>query len=489
MIFEMGKGKNQPLVTPRYLAVKVALVFLVCLSRAAVFPASIWEQDEAYFAAAVVDINLTDSAPHPPFFPLWIGIGRALHLLGLEPAASLQVAGAALGSLVLLPMVALWSRFLSPGLALAASCLGLFAPGVWLLSGRAFTGTAATALVVAALACWARPDPSRAWVAAGSVAAGLAVLVRPHFGLVVAAAMVSLLAGPVRRWWLALVSPAIAVTAVGAALFAAAAGGPGAIREALTRHAALHFGALPTASSGLFDSGLVPALGHPVVAVGWCILTFWGAWLALRPKEERHVRLPVAAALAAASFLVFGLSNPAHPRYAVPLILLSCGFVVVGLRRLIGDRGALLTAAVAVVAGAAVVLPAAATYRSRPSPPLRAFDAAEAAAERRSGVMVVDRNLHAFVVYREAIGRSASPVVFDHVLELGASPPPASRAVMVFDEGNDQFLREGGNRQTFSCDRGVLRRMAQDRFLDVTVVDGAVIENRSGATGPFVILD
>ena len=199
MIFEMGKGKNQPLVTPRYLAVKVALVFLVCLSRAAVFPASIWEQDEAYFAAAVVDINLTDSAPHPPFFPLWIGIGRALHLLGLEPAASLQVAGAALGSLVLLPMVALWSRFLSPGLALAASCLGLFAPGVWLLSGRAFTGTAATALVVAALACWARPDPSRAWVAAGSVAAGLAVLVRPHFGLVVAAAMVSLLAGPVRR--------------------------------------------------------------------------------------------------------------------------------------------------------------------------------------------------------------------------------------------------------------------------------------------------
>ena len=103
------------------LALTTAVFALVCASRVVVFPASIWEQDEAYFAAAVVAIDLADSAPHPPFFPLWIGIGKALHRLGFEPAAGLQVASGCLGSLMFLPLVAVWSRFLKPPLSIAAA--------------------------------------------------------------------------------------------------------------------------------------------------------------------------------------------------------------------------------------------------------------------------------------------------------------------------------------------------------------------------------
>jgi hypothetical protein len=473
------------------LPVVMAAVFVVvCLSRLAVFPASIWEQDEAYFAAAVVEIGLVDSAPHPPFFPLWIGIGKALHLLGLEPAAGLQAASAVLSALMFFPLVALWSRFMKPAPAMAAAVLGLSVPGVWLFSGRAFSGTAATAMLVAALACWTRPDPDRRWLAVGSCAAGLAILIRPHFGLVIAAVILVMVTRIDRRRRAALVAPAAVVVATGAAVFVVAAGGLAAVAAAVSEHAALHFGALPSASRGLLDSGLARVLGHPLLAVGWCLLVISGVSVVLRSPTLRAAGWPVTAALVAVVIVVFGLSNPAHPRYAVPIVILSCGFVVLGIGRLLNDRWALISVAAAVVGAAAVVLPVAATYRHQPSPPLRALAEADRLADRRGGVVVVDRTLHSFVVYREAVQASATPVVFDHLLDLGASPPaPASRTVMVYDDHHDDLLVSSESRRTFSCDSALLRRLAQGRFLEVTVADGATLDDRSDSAGSLVIID
>jgi hypothetical protein len=146
--------------------------------------------------------------------------------------------------------------------------------------------------------------------------------------------------------------------------------------------------------------------------------------------------------------------------------------------------------AATVAAWAAVVLPSAATYRRQASPPLRALEHAEHAVASRSGVLIVDRTLHSFVVYRGAVGRSASPVVFDHVIELGASPPPPpSRTVFVFDDGWDALLVGAESRRVFTCSDRVLRSLGQDRFLDLTVAEGSRLANRSGSEGPFVILD
>jgi len=472
-------------------ALVLAVVFAaVCISRVVVFPASIWEQDEAYFAAAVVEIDIADSAPHPPFFPLFIGIGKLVSLLGLPPAVSLQLASAFLGSWMFFPLVALWSRFLDPARAVAAAALGLAAPGVWLLSGRAFSGTAATAFLVAALACWTRPRLDRRWLAAGSVAAGLAMLTRPHFALPAVVVIAVMLTRIKRRQWLVLIVPAVVVATIGAAVFVAAAGGPGAVAEAMARHAALHFSALPDASRGVLDSGLARALGHPLVLVVWCVLTVWGAVVVLRSQAGRAAGLPIGAALGSVVILVFGLSNPAHPRYAVPLVVLSCGFVVVGLGRLLDERWTLVTVAAAVAGAAAMVLPVARTYRQQPSPPLRALAEADRLAGERGGVVVIDRTLHSFAVFREATGIASAPTVFDHVLQFGTLPPaPPSRTVMVFDGDHDALLVASESRRVFTCTAGLLRRLSQGRFLDVTVADGAELENRSGSDGPFVILD
>jgi len=460
---------------PTFVAM-LAVFAVVCLSRAVVFPASIWEQDEAYFAAAVVEIDLADSAPHPPFFPLWIGIGKALHLLGLEPATSLQATSAVLSALMFFPLVALWSRFMKPAPAMAAAVLGLAVPGVWLFSGRAFSGTAATAGLVAVLACWTRPIPDRRWLAAGSVVAGLAILIRPQFGLVVAAIVLVMLARLDGSQRAALVVPAVGVVTVGAAVFVVAAGGLAPLAAAMSEHAALHFGALPSAARGLLDSGLARVLGHPLLAVGWCLLVISGVSVVLRSPTLRAAGWPVIAALVAVVVLVFGLSNPAHPRYAVPIVILSCGFVVLGLGRLLNERWTLISVAAAVVGAVAVVLPVAAIYRHQPSPPLRALAEADRLADRRGGVVVIDRTLHSFVIYREAVRASAAPVVFDHLLDLWASPPaPASRTVMVYDDYHDDLIVSSESRRTFSCDSGLLRRLAQGRFLDVTVADGATL--------------
>lgn len=462
-------GKSLPT-----LALVFSVFVIVCLSRIAVFPASIWEQDEAYFATAVIEIDLADSAPHPPFFPLWIAAGKLFHLTGLDPARGLQVASAVLGSLVFLPLVALWSRFMSPARAVAASTLGLAIPGVWMLSGRALSGTAATAMLVSALACWTRPTLDRRWLATGSLAAGLAILIRPQFGLVVVVVMAVVTVGLERQKWFALIAPAATVTLLGTVTFILAAGGIETVAEAVSRHAAYHFTALPTASRHVWDSGLARVFGHPMAALVWCVLAVWGAWMSVPPANGRAAGLPVMAALITVVGIVFGFSNPAHPRYGVPIVILSSGFVVLALGRALGERSSIVAATTAVTAATVVVLPAAPVYRPLDSPPLRALALADQLASERDGTVVADRTLHSFVLYREAMGRSSAPVVFDHLLELGAElPGPPASTVMVFDADHDGLLVDFESRQTFSCNEALLRHLAQDRFLDVTVASGA----------------
>ena len=473
------------------MVISLALVALMGITRLAVFPASIWEQDEAYFAAAVVEIDVADSQPHPPFFPLWIGLGRVVHWAGIPPAQSLMLVSAVSSSLLLIPLAALWSRFLGRGLALAAAVMALTVPGVWLYSPRAFSEIGATALLVPALVFWTRPG----WrsTAAGSSAAGLAILIRPQFVLVVVVAMAVLLVQRRGRTWAAVVMPAAILVAVGTTWFVIAAGGLAEILYVSSLHATQHFGALSEADRGLFESGFARVLVSPVVATMWLILTVLGAFSALARKGKSQSGWLVAAALFAMIIVVFGFSNPAHPRYAAPLVVLSSGFVVVGLRRLLGERGAAIGVGGLACWAAAVVLPSASVYRDLPSPPLRALDRAVQLAVEGEGVLVVDRGLHAFVGYREAVGTLGVAVVYDHMLELGAAPPPDAAVVMVFDgiDGGPAASREAA--EVFSCDQALLRRLSQDRFLDVTVtgvrstapqgVEDIVASIREGSSG------
>jgi hypothetical protein len=447
----------------------------------AAFPATIWEQDEAVFAGAVVHFDPTDNLPHPPWFPLWIAAGKAVHLFGTDPITSLQLLSFAFSVWILFPLTALWSAVLPRKLAAPSAVVFLVAPGPWFFSGRAFSGTAATALLVAALAFWMQAGDRPRWTTAGALMAALAVLVRPHFLPAVVGAMLILgvrASTERRRSLLAFVVPLLA----GTTLLVIASGGPFALWPALETHADYHFSRLDDAEHGFTTSGFSRCLGHPAVAVAWLAMGILGLIRLARDRRLTLVSPVVVGALLPLLVVIHGLSNPGHARYAVPLLALSCGLAALGLDTLFHRWTPALIGSIVVLAAASIA-PQLATYRSAISPPVAAVDEAFLAAARIDGIVVADRTLHAFVVLHQLTRPSPAPVLFDHMLELGHAPPAAQRTVAVFDRANGSPMNAPVRERTFTCSIPLVRTLGQDRYLDLGVAAGARFRGQSKGEG------
>lgn len=464
------------------LALSLLLIGLLAVSRLAAFPASIWEQDEAIFSAAVVDLDPTDNRPHPPWFPLWIAMGKLVHLTGVDPSRALQLVSLAFAIWIVIPLTGLWSRMLPRPLAPAAAVLFAVAPGPWLFSGRAFCGTAATALLVASLALWIANDGRGRRVAAGSLMAGLAVLVRPQLLLPAAGAAVVLarrVRSGQRRW---LVLPAAAVTTGAAIVLVVVGGGIGPMATAFAAHAGYHLSRLPGVDLDLPAWGCVRSLGHPAVALVWLALTAAGVVRLVRLGRFRDASPILIGAVLPLLVEIHLLSNPHHARYAVPVLALTSGFVVLGLATVARRRTWPAVLVIAAVATAAVA-PQLARYRSAVSPPLAALEAASAEAGRFNGVVIADRTLHAFVELRRLTRPPGPPVLYDSTVELGVDPgvPPA-RAVYVFDAVDDRRFAGVEPLLVFRCTIPLVRRLAQDRYTDIIVGFGTT--SRDAPRGP-----
>jgi hypothetical protein len=57
-------------------------------------------------------------------------------------------------------------------------------------------------------------------------------------------------------------------------------------------------------------------------------------------------------------------------------------------------------------------------------------------------------------------------------------PPPDWATIFVFDRGHGMLLTTAVSTRWFACDRPLLRRLSQERFLDVTVAEGADLRSR-----------
>lgn len=483
-----GDSGPSPLVSLRLLGldnrtadivVSAAVVLALVVSRLLVLPASIWEQDEAYFAASVVDFDPLRNHPHPPWFPLWVLLGKLAHLVVGDPAAALCWASLAFSVWLVFPLTALWSTLLRRELALAAALLFSLLPGVWILSARAFTEIAATALLALTFACWFGPVDRRRLLT-GSLAAGACLLVRAHFGAALLPLAVVRL-GRVRDWpgRLRVIGPMAGLVAVGYGAVVLVAGGPSQLVDAVGAHAALHFGQLDGFSSTFARSGLARALVSPWLAGAWIALALWGAVAVTRNRRLRQTSAPLLGCVVAPlAGLVVLLSNPDHLRYAVPLLAFSSGLVVAGAASFV-RRWALVAAAAAVVAGCWQVLPEASGYRRQPSPAVAAVEHAFARARATGSVVVVDRTLTAFVELERMLRPFRGTVVYDHQLERGETgPPPEWATIFVFDRGHGMLLTTAASTRRFACDRPLLRRLSQGRFLDVTVAEGADLRSR-----------
>ena len=471
MVLKLTARLPEPMAQRRDLLLALLLVLVVIASRLAAFPASIWDQDEAYLAAAVVEFAPAALHPPPPWSPLWIALGRAAAAAGLDPARGLQILSLFFSIAMVLPLIIMWSALLPHRQAIFAALLFSVLPGPWLLAGRAFTGTAATALLVLTLAFWIEGFPSRLRLACSSVTAASAVLIRPQLAFAFLFTLPWVWRHTTRgqRRWLGL--PLVALGLLGAAGLMAQAGGPGVLVDTLHIHAAQHLAHLGEASRSLAASGLAASLGGLLPAILWVLLTAVGLLSLLHRKDCRSQAAFVLSSLLPVALSVWLLADPGHARYAVPLLALSSGFVVAGIARLVGGFAPLVVAGVVVVA-AFTVVPELKSYRGEPAPALEALRAADAAAGG-DGTICADRRLHAFVEYEKAAGRLTSQVLFDHVAVLDGAPTlPGSCTVAVLTAGHPALVRMAGPRVRFVREGRWLGGLIRSEFRDVTVVLG-----------------
>jgi hypothetical protein len=465
------------LVSSRWDAVaSVSILGVVLATRLMVFPASIWEQDEAYFGCGVLRFEPLANHPHPPWFPLWIFIGKLTRGPVDDPILGLQAASLVASAWVLFPLVSLWSLWLRRDLAVVSSLVFLFVPGTWFLSGRAFSEPLAVALLVLTGALCLRREPALHEVIGGSLAAAFCLLTRAHYMLPVLLLVgCRLVKSGTLRHRIVTVVPLVLVIAVGYGAVAVSAGGVVPLWGAVRSHGTYHFSELAGATLTFQGSGLARALISPGVAVAWVLAAWVGAVVLWRHRARslastRMLLLVIALLVVTTHWASWG----GHVRYLMPITALTSGLVVVAVARFAGRFApALIAMTLVLVTWRAV--PAAAVYRVQTSPPVQALDAAVAEAGRLGAVIVADRTLASFIELERLRRGLPFTVLYDDQIGVDTPPPPEWATVAIYDALHDEMVADAQTRRLFGCEDPWLRRLSQGRFLDMVVASQARI--------------
>lgn len=218
-----------------------ASTIAVTLSRIIFRARSPWDWDEVLFALALDDFDVPNHHPHPPGFPLFVGVAKIFVTAGLSHFHALQLENLIAGAL-LIPAMFLFCRELRMkfGVALSAALLFAFLPNVWFFGETAFSDV--PSVVLALLACGFLLRGCRN----GHAYLGGAVLLAVSAGFRPQNLLIGLLPAVIATWHqlrarafgrvaLAIVAPAAIVVASYAAA-AQASGGWKIYREAVIAH-------------------------------------------------------------------------------------------------------------------------------------------------------------------------------------------------------------------------------------------------------------
>jgi hypothetical protein len=164
---------------------------LVALARAFTLPGSLWEMDEILFARAIVRFDPLSHRPHPPGYPLVVGLSKLLNLIFHDPFTSL-VALSVISTLVgYWAMVAAFRRIAggpdAERIAVAGAVLFQLSPAMLVQGPLPMSDPPALMFLALALATGAvLRDGGGLWSALGlGAAASAAIGCRPQLALVV----------------------------------------------------------------------------------------------------------------------------------------------------------------------------------------------------------------------------------------------------------------------------------------------------------------
>ncbi len=327
-------------------------------------PASPFEWDEVLFQRSLDDYNIIKHAPHPPGYPLYVGVAKAVRWLVRDPLLALQLVAVVAALVALAAVYRLAVRLEgAPAAGFAAAALLATMPSFAFHANVGLSdvpGLAAGVIAVAALTAAAERPTRLSW---GSACAAAAFGIRPALLplLVPLGALAVWRVVRARRWRvLALAAVTVIVVTDVIWLPAIRATGPGfwgAWKLQVSYAAEIgRMQRLPDASLAVvMPLWFVRPFGSPTLAAGFWLLVAAGAVMWWR---SGHRRLVVVAGLSATAYMLaclFTLEAYIGVRYvlpAVPFFALLAAGVVTG-RRAIGRR--LAIALIAVWCAAAVL--------------------------------------------------------------------------------------------------------------------------------------
>jgi hypothetical protein len=409
-------NESSPFRSPALLLGLVA----VALARLLTLPRSLWEWDEVLFVRGVVHFDPLHHSPHPPGYPLLIGLGKGMAWITGDPFRGL-VALSVIASCV--GFVALAAAFRSFGgderAGIAGSLLFQFSPAMLVYGPLALSDPPALMFLSLALAAAGRLMDRRTLPAALALGAfaSAAIGCRPQLCLAVLPMLaVALALAGWRKTW-AVLSAFTAVSLLWFVPLVVAVGGPAGLLPFLTKQAGL---------VAAYDAAQ-PRAGMSWKAVGLRFLAHpWGnRWLSLpilllaglgiltvRQYPRYRAVLPLAVLTAVELTFSLAVMNPRDAvRYALPGMLgiaFAAGAGAEALaRRLRRLRITALLLAGLFAAGAVLYTWPLLSVRTRTeSPPVQAIRWAQANLPLDT-VFLVDKELGAHVAY--LLPRSRAP--------------------------------------------------------------------------------
>lgn len=463
---------------PSLLGCAATLATLVALlaSRLLLLPSGPWEWDETLFARGILRFDLHAHFPHPPGFPLWIMLGRAVWPLVSEPIRGLQVLSSLASCATLWPLAALGRRVAPRPLATAAALALLIAPGIWLHAVRGFSCTPAAFLAVwaAAVAVWGL-DGRR--VTTFTLLVTASFLVRP---ILLPPLAVLWLFGVAkvrpRRRLLPGIATGLVATSVAVAAMVAAQGSWARFTEAFVTHGRTHARNLASNVGVLRDLGLVKGLGDVWLVSAIFLLALLGLvrWARLRGVRSAAGWMAVVGVGIAQ---IVGLQNMTFSRYAVPFQLALAPLAAAGTAT-VAPTGIAIGGFVALGAFyGAKAAPLLVEQRSRLMPGWEAVVFAARQAERRKVDLVVEGGLYPFASYLQEVDRSRGRE-WPLALHLAPASPDATTSpsgpyLLVTDFPGHYLSPPFGRTWPFEGVSESLRPFTQQRFLRCAVVEGA----------------
>jgi len=308
--------------------VHTCMCLAVFTAQLAFMPDGPWEQDEALLASGVIEFDVVKHQPHPPGYPLWILLGKLVMPVFGDALLSLRVlscvaatVGFALLASLLQPLVGRW-------LAIPGALLYAFLPTVWFHAPRAFTGTSAVTLGLAAMWC-CRSDR---WRVLTPVALSACCLVRLPM-VVEASVLIAPYLWLERRRAKRLVASMAVALVLGIATYGWAvveSGGferfQGALADHVGRAIEHDYLGEPRWRELAFVRGLGGS-GSTLAFIG-AALVGWGVWL----RRDVIVGVWIGVLATASLYSLVCLHPPYFPRYALAFLLVGTVLALVGVR-------------------------------------------------------------------------------------------------------------------------------------------------------------